>query len=103
MLYRTIIALTILSILLAGCSSGGPTNAEAEQVIYGVYFRKAAVIEKQKCDTIPSWLEEEGFQNIWLVRYRFEESGNPGSMLIAESDSGEYPWVPAGPMMESCP
>ena len=103
MFSKIFIMISILVILLTGCSSGGPTNNEAQKVIYGVYFQEASIIEKKHCDPIPPWFEEQGFQNVWLIRYRFNDSGDTGGMLIAESDSEEYPWEIAGPMMENCP
>ena len=103
MFYKIFVTISIMVMLLTGCSSGGPTNNEAKEVIYGVYFLQASIIEKQHCDPIPSWLEEQGYRNVWLVRYRFIDSGNTGGMLLAESDSEEYPWDIAGSMVESCP
>jgi hypothetical protein len=39
-------------------------------------------------------MEQEGQTNVWLVRYKFEDSGTEGVMLIGENDSEEYPWMP---------
>jgi len=102
MRYRSLLLVSLVAILLAGCNAGGPSNAEAKEVVYGLYLQDARIIEKRKCELTPE-IEEEGYDNVWLIRYRFEESGNEGGMLIAEGDSEEYPWEIYAGMRETCP
>jgi hypothetical protein len=100
--YRVIFTILIAAILLAGCAAGGPSNAEAQEVIFGVYMQDAKIIKKSQCDLTPA-MEEDGYSNVWLVLYKFEKSGGEGGMLLAESDSEEYPWETYKIMVDSCP
>jgi len=101
------IFILLLALFLAGCGTGGPSSAQAEEVIYGVYFQEAKIIEKRACE-LTAQMEADGYTNVWLVRYEFD-SGSEGVMLLAETDSEEYPWSPymAGAssnlILESCP
>lgn len=91
------------SFLLAGCGAGGgPSNAEAQELIYGIFFQDVRIIGKSQCELLP-WMEEDGQTNVWLVRYRFKESGSEAAMLLTETDSEEYPWQPYLSGMEHCP
>lgn len=100
--YRALIVLLLAAILLVGCSMEGPSVAEAEGVIYGVYIREARILERRQCE-LTSWMEEEGYANVWLVRYRFEGSDSEGGMLLTETDSQEYPWEILLRGVEACP
>lgn len=90
---RTIVFISILVILLAGCSPGGPSNSQAKEVIFGVYFKDASILEKRHCELTPE-MEEEGKTSVWLVRYKFKDSGTEGVMLLSREDSEDYPWIP---------
>jgi hypothetical protein len=91
------------SFLLTGCGAGGgPSNAEAQEVIYGLFFQDVRIIEKRQCELLP-WMEEDGQTNVWLVRYRFKESGSEAAMLLTETDSEEYPWQRYLAGMDHCP
>jgi hypothetical protein len=50
MKYRSLLLISLVTMLLAGCSTGGPSNAEAQKVIYGVYFLEASILEKRQCE-----------------------------------------------------
>ena len=99
---RKFVFIFLAAALLAGCSGGGLSNAEAKEVIYGVYFQDASIIQKQKCELTPQ-MKDEGVSEVWLVRYRFTKSGTEGGMLLTPGDTEEYPWVPYQAMIEKCP
>jgi hypothetical protein len=103
---RHVLLLVVLlahSFLFAGCgASGGPSNAEAQDVIYGLFFQDVKIIGKRQCELHP-WMEEDGQTNVWLVRYRFKDSGSEGAMLLTETDSEEYPWQRYLAGMDHCP
>jgi hypothetical protein len=99
---KIFILILLAAVLLAGCTAGGPSDAEAKEVIYGVHFEDAKIIEKRQCELTPQ-MEEEGHTNVWLIRYRFKDSGNEGGMLLTETDSEEYPWNIYGMRVDSCP
>lgn len=89
--------------LLTGCGAGGgPSNAEAQEVIYGLFLQDVRIIGKHQCELLP-WMEEDGQTNVWLVRYRFKKSGSEAAMLLTETDSEEYPWQPYLSGMDHCP
>jgi len=93
----------LVVLTLAGCSGGGgPSKAEASEAIHGVYIQEVSIVERQQCE-LTAWMAEEGHTNIWLVRYRFVESGSEGGMLLTETESAEYPWQPYLLNLESCP
>ncbi len=102
-------SILLLALFLVGCGTNGPSNVEAEEVIYGVYFKEARIIEKRACE-LTVQMEADGYTNVWLVRYEFD-LGSEGVMLLAETDSEEYPWLPYMTMagassnliLESCP
>jgi uncharacterized protein YceK len=96
---RVLIAVLLVSVLLAGCSSGGPSDKEAKETIYGTYFKDATIIEKSQCK-LTSWMEDDGQTNVWLIRYKFKDSGTEGGMLLTERDEG---WQSYMPMVDSCP
>ena len=100
--HKTFILVLLAAIVLAGCTTGGPSSAEAKEVIYGVHFKDAKIIEKRQCALTPR-MEEEGYTNVWLIRYKFADSGNEGGMLLAEADSEEYPWDIYRTGVDSCP
>ena len=99
---RTLILALLVAVLLAGCTTGGPSNAGAKEVIYGLHFKDAKIIEKRQCEMTPR-MEEEGHTNVWLIRYKFEDSGNKGGMLLIESNSEEHPWEIYDTRVDSCP
>ena len=68
MKHKFIFTILLSALLLAGCSTGGPSNAEAKEVIDGVFFSDAKITEKTQCDLTPE-MEEEGLSNPWLVKY----------------------------------
>jgi hypothetical protein len=100
--HKIFILILLVAVLLAGCTTGGPSNAEAKEVIYGVHFADAKIIEKRQCELTPR-MEEEGLTNVWLIRYKLEDSGNESGMLLAETDSEEYPWDIYRTQVDSCP
>lgn len=83
MKHNPLIFSLLAALLLAGCNAGGPSNGEAKDVIYGVYFQDARIIEKQQCE-LTSWMEEDGQANVWLILDEFEDSGRRGGMLLTE-------------------
>ncbi len=99
---KILIIFVFIGLILVGCSNGGPSNAEAREVIYGVYLREARIIKKTQCELTPKMVED-GFQNVWLVLYKFEGSDKTGGMVLAESDSEEYPWKVYMGMTKNCP
>jgi hypothetical protein len=96
---RSIAVLLLVTLLLTACSGGGPSNSEAEEIIYGVYIRDASVVGKEQCE-LTTWMEEAGETNVWLVLYRFEGQDEVGGMLLSESE-GE--WNIYLPNVDSCP
>jgi hypothetical protein len=93
MKYVNLLLISLVVMLLAGCNAGGPSSAQAKEVIYGVYFKDASILGKRQCE-LTSKMEEEGQTSVWLIRYKFDDSGTTGAMLIGEGDSEEYPWMP---------
>jgi hypothetical protein len=91
MINRALLFISLVAMLLAGCSVGGPSNAEAEEVIFGVYFQDARITNKRQCELTPR-MEKDGLENAWLVRYTVKDTGDKGAMIITEGDSDEYPW-----------
>jgi hypothetical protein len=89
----------MVTMLLAACSGEGPSNSEAEEIIYGVYIRDASVVRKEQCE-LTTWMEEAGETNVWLVLYQFEGRDDLGGMLLSEHD-GE--WQLYLPNMDNCP
>lgn len=110
MKYINLLLISLVALLLAGCNAGGPSNAEAKEVIYGVYLRDANISEKRQCQ-LTSQMQETGETNIWFIQYEFQDSETKNVMLISEGDSEEYPWQPyltmagltAEAIEESCP
>lgn len=100
--HKALILALLAAVLLAGCTTGGPSNAEAKEVIYGVHFQDAKIIEKRPCE-LTTKMEEEGHTNVWLIRYKFQDTGNEGGMLLSEADSEEYPWGIYQTRVDSCP
>ena len=100
--YKGIILVFLIALLLVGCSSGGPSNAEAKEVIYGVYLSDAKVVKKQQCKLTDA-MKSEGHTNVWLVIYKLEGSDRENGMLLSESDSDQYPWEIYRNMVTSCP
>lgn len=96
---RTMMLLLLAGVLLAACASGGPSNKEAKEIIYGVYLRDAKIVDKTQCE-LTSWMEEDGQTNVWLVRYRFEGSDRVSGMVLSEVE-GE--WQIYMGMRDSCP
>lgn len=99
--HKTLILVLLVAVLLTGCT-GGPSNAEVKEVIYGVHFKDAKIIEKRQCE-LTSQMEAAGHTNVWLIRYKFEDSGSEGGMLLTETDSEEYPWEIYQTRVDSCP
>ena len=87
----------LVVVLLTACS-GGPSNEEAKEIIYGVYFKDATIVDKSQCEITPS-IEEEGYTNVWLVRYRFDGSFEEYGMTLAKVDGA---WQ-LHSTMDSCP
>ena len=96
---RAVMLLLLAGLLLAACASGGPSNKEAQEIIYGVYLRDANIVDKTQCE-LTSWMEEDGHTNVWLVRYRFEGSDSVGGMLLSEVEEG---WQIYMSMIDRCP
>lgn len=97
---RPVLVMLLLTVmLLASCSSGGPSNSEVEELIYGLYVRDSSVVGKEQCE-LTTWMEEAGQTNVWLVQYRFEGQDDVGGMLLSEID-GE--WVPYLTNQSTCP
>ena len=91
MINRALLFISLVAILLAGCNVGGPANADAEGVIYGVYFQEVRITNKRQCELTPK-MEEDGLVNAWLFRYTVKDTGDKGAIIITEGDSDEYPW-----------
>ena len=102
MKYEGFILVLLLALLLVGCSSGGPSNAEAKEVIYGVYLSDANIIKKQQCELTDA-MKSDGHTNVWLVLYKLEGSDRESGIILSEADSDEYPWQTYMPMTTSCP
>lgn len=110
MIYRALLFISLVAILLAGCSAGGPSNTEAQEVIFGVYFQDARITNKRQCELTPK-MEEDGLVNAWLVRYTVKDTGDKGAMILTEGVSDKFPWDAYMIMMghtiesieESCP
>ena len=92
MKYRVVIVLLLMAMWLVGCGVGGPSNAEAKEVIFGVYFRDASILGKHHCELTPE-MEDDGQTDVWLIRYKFKDSDTQGVMLIGKGNSEEYPWI----------
>ena len=94
---KVLISFLLIATLLTACS-GGPSNKEAKEIIYGVYLRDATIVNKSQCEITPS-IEEEGYTNVWLIQYRFDGRSEEHGMTITEVD-GEWK---LHSLMESCP
>jgi len=91
MINRALLFISLVAMLLAGCSVGGPSNADAKEVIYGVYFQDARITNKRQCELTPK-MEEDGLVTVWLFRYTVKDSGDKGAIIITDGDSDKYPW-----------
>jgi hypothetical protein len=89
--HKVFLIVLLITALLTGCSGGGPSTAEAKEAIYGVFLRDVRIIEKQQCELVPR-MQADGETNVWLVRYKFVDSGREGTIILSEKDSKEYPW-----------
>jgi len=91
MINRALLFISLVAMLLAGCSVGGPSNADAKDVIYGVYFQDVRITYKRQCELTPK-MEEDGLVNAWLFRYTVEDTDDKGAIIITEGDSDKFPW-----------
>jgi hypothetical protein len=98
---KTLVLLLLVVVLLVACNGNkeGPSDKRVKEIIYGMYFIDAAIVEKTKCE-LTSWMEEDGQTEVWLVRYQFEGHNNTNGMLLTKEDDE---WQTYMPGVDSCP
>jgi hypothetical protein len=79
-------------------NTGGPSDKEAKEIIYGMYLKDAKIVEKNKCE-LTSWMEQDGQTSVWLVTYQFEGSNRVNGLLLTEEDGEWHTYL----KMDSCP
>lgn len=88
---KVFVLFLLVAILLAGCTIGGPSNAQAKKIINNVFLRKARIVEKKQCPLTPR-MQEGGHTNVWLVKFRFKDTKNENGVLLTETGSKDTPW-----------
>ena len=91
---KSFFLITISPLLLAGCTVGGPSNMEAMEAVYSVYFIYPSIVDKVQCELTPS-MQSEGHSNVWLIRYNFKYEGKQKTeegMLISETNNAGISW-----------
>ena len=83
---RNVFALLICIalLILSGCSSGAPSNKDIKELIYGVYFKDAAIISKEVCEYSP----RSENSALWLVYFIYKGDNRPYGYLIEISSDG---------------
>jgi len=92
----------LLLALLPGCSQDAPSNNEIKEIVYGVYFVDASILEKAACE-INASMAAEGHSNVWLVRFLQENSDMPNSFVITESPEGVWNLFTGSYIKGQCP
>jgi hypothetical protein len=98
---KLLVSLLLVVVLLAACNGGdeeGPSDKRSEEILYGMYFRDASIVGKEKCE-LTTWMEEDGQTEVWLVEYQFEGSNDTHRFLLTKEDDEWQSYL----SLDSCP
>ncbi|MGD9101806.1 MAG: hypothetical protein PVF45_15090 [Anaerolineae bacterium] len=98
---KLLVSLLLLVVLLVACNGNkeGPSDKEAEEIIYGMYLKDASIVGKEKCE-LTTWMEEDGQTEVWLVEYQFEGSNDTHGFLLTKQDDKWQTYLSG---VDSCP